>query len=71
MSFEQDIRSLFRQRDRDEMLWVFDLWSLDDVRKNAESILARLEDGSMPCDGSWPDEKITKVRDWIAAGLPN
>jgi hypothetical protein len=69
-SFEADIRPLFREGDRNEMLSVFDLWSLDDVRANAERILERLEAGDMPCDGSWPDDHVQRFSDWMSEGTP-
>jgi hypothetical protein len=46
----------------------FDLSSYDDVRTNAEAIYARLSNGSMPCDGAWPDEQVSRFRAWIDAG---
>ena len=49
---------------------VFDLWSYDDVARQSDAILARLRDGSMPCDGAWEDERIALFRDWLAAGKP-
>ena len=54
--FEQDIKPLFREDDRDAMDYIFDLWSYDDVSANADSILERLDDGSMPCDEPWPPD---------------
>ena len=68
--FAQDIKPLFREEDRESMEFVFDLWSYDDVRNEAENILERLEDGSMPCDGEWPPEQIDLFRRWIDAGKP-
>lgn len=70
VSFETDIRTLFRDDDVDAMSWAFDLGSYDDVRANAETIYERLADGSMPCDGPWPDERLQLFRDWIDAGTP-
>jgi hypothetical protein len=69
-SFERDIRPLFRELDKEEMDYIFDLWSYDDVRAHAENILDRLADGSMPCDGEWPEEQIDLFRRWIDAGMP-
>lgn len=69
-SFARDIRPLFRAGDRDSMVFAFDLWSYDDVRAHAENILQRLEDGTMPCDGEWPDEQIARFRRWFEAGMP-
>ncbi|HET8840220.1 MAG TPA: hypothetical protein VFN35_02080 [Ktedonobacteraceae bacterium] len=68
--FEQDIKPLFREDDRDAMSYIFDLWSYQDVSTNAENILERLSDGSMPCDGEWPEEQIETFRSWINAGMP-
>ena len=58
LSFEQDVKPLFRERDRSIMLNVakFDLWEREDVSEHSDAILARLEDGSMPCDQAWPDD---------------
>jgi hypothetical protein len=28
-----------------------------------------LQDGSMPCDGAWPEEKIEAFRLWIETGM--
>ena len=70
MRFEQDIKPLFRQFDREEMEWAFDLWSYEDVRQNAERILERLTEGEMPCDAPWPEEKVATFRSWVEAGAP-
>jgi len=68
LGFDKDIRPRFRESDRLEMDFVFDLWSHDDVTANAERILERLEDGTMPCDAPWPDERIQLFRAWIDGG---
>jgi hypothetical protein len=67
-SFARDIRPLFRDKDVAEMQFAFDLGSYQDVKDNAESIEARLSDGSMPCDGAWPEEHIARFRRWMAEG---
>jgi hypothetical protein len=69
LSFATDIKPLFKESDRRSMEWRFDLWSYDVVKENADLILGRLEDGSMPCDRSWPDADVAKVRAWIEGGL--
>ena len=69
-SFARDIRPLFREHDRDEMDFVFDLWDYHDVSTNAELILDRLADGTMPCDGEWPEEHLDLFRRWIEVGTP-
>jgi hypothetical protein len=66
--FESDIAPLFRPGDVRAMSFAFDLSSYDDVRANAEEIYARLADGSMPCDESWPLEQVQRFRAWIDSG---
>jgi Ferritin-like len=70
MNFDDDIKPLFRERDRDSMRFAFDLWSPDDVSTHADAILGRLEAGTMPCDGAWPAERVAVFRRWIDAGKP-
>ena len=70
ISFTRDIQPLFREEDRNAMDFAFDLWDYNDVRTHAENILERLADGTMPCDGEWPDEQIALFRRWIDAGMP-
>ena len=69
VSFATHIQPLFRERDRGSMKFAFDLWSYDDVKSNAEGILARLENGSMPCDGPWPAEQVDTFRRWVEGGM--
>jgi hypothetical protein len=69
-SFEIDIKNLFREGDRGAMRFAFDLWSHDDVSQYADAILDRLERGTMPCDGAWPEEKVNLFRRWIESGKP-
>ena len=68
LSFETDIRPLFREKDRNSMLRMFDLWSAEAVRQHRERIYSALARGSMPCDGGWPDESTTLLRRWIDEG---
>jgi hypothetical protein len=70
ISFEQHIRPLFRERDRQSMEWAFDLWSHADVAGNSGVILERLQDGTMPCDGAWSDEQIAVFQGWVDRGTP-
>ena len=69
LSFERDIRPLFRPTDVETMSFAFDLSSYDDVRDNAEAIYDRLADGSMPCDQEWPSRDVERFRRWIDDGL--
>jgi hypothetical protein len=68
ISFEQHIKPLFREKDRGSMISHFDLWSHDDVSAQSDAILARLQDGSMPCDGAWPPEQVARFEEWVAEG---
>jgi Ferritin-like len=68
VSFANDIQPLFREGDRKAMRFAFDLWSYDDVAGNADGILARLQEGSMPCDGAWPAERVDVFRRWVEGG---
>jgi len=68
VSFAQHIKPLFRASDRQSMSFAFDLWNVDDVRSNADAILERLQDGSMPCDDAWPQEQVEIFGRWIATG---
>jgi hypothetical protein len=70
VSFEQQIKPLFRERDRQSMKWAFDLWSRDDVAGNSDAILDRLRNGTMPCDGAWAEEQIALFQEWVEAGAP-
>ena len=70
MGFADEIKPLFRERDRGSMEFAFDLWSYDDVSANADAILGRLEDGTMPCDGAWSADRVDLFKRWIEAGKP-
>jgi hypothetical protein len=70
ISFEEHIKPLFRESDHESMEFAFDLWSRDDVAENSDAILERLRDGTMPCDGAWPDERIRVFETWVDAGMP-
>ena len=70
ISFEQHIKPLFRPMDRQSMKFVFDLWSHADASRHADAILHRLRQGSMPCDGPWPAEKVDAFERWVQAGKP-
>jgi hypothetical protein len=70
LSFERDIRPLFRESDRDAMSGVFDLWSYDDVNAHSAAILGAVETGAMPCDGRWDDARVSRFRTWVDEGKP-
>jgi hypothetical protein len=67
-SFERDIRPMFREKDHDSMAGHIDLWSYSDVKAHQDAILERLRNGTMPCDGPWPLERVAVFQRWIADG---
>jgi hypothetical protein len=69
VTFAQHIKPLFRRIDRESMSFVFDLWSYSDARTHAPEILKRLGNGTMPCDGAWPKERVDLFRRWIDSGM--
>jgi hypothetical protein len=70
LSFEQDIKPLFRSKDRDAMLATFDLFDYEDVVENADAIVGAVRSGQMPCDGAWSASEVEKLQQWIDAGTP-
>ena len=70
LSYARDIQPLFRESDRDSMVFAFDLWDYNDVCTYAQDIIERLTDGSMPCDGEWQEKQIIQFRHWVKAGMP-
>jgi CDGSH-type Zn-finger protein/truncated hemoglobin YjbI len=69
VGFDKHVKLLFRERDRKSMRFVFDLWEYDDVKANAPAILERLRDGTMPCDGAWPRDRVDAFERWVATGM--
>ncbi|HEY5400228.1 MAG TPA: hypothetical protein VIL16_33070 [Trebonia sp.] len=70
LSFERDIKPLFRTKDRDSMMQAFDLFDYDDVVENADAIVGSLRSGQMPCDGAWPAGQVDTLQQWIDQGTP-
>jgi truncated hemoglobin YjbI len=69
VSFEANIKPLFREHDRESMTWAFDLWSHDDVQAHAADILQQLSSGTMPCDGAWPADRVAVFKRWTESGF--
>jgi hypothetical protein len=68
-SFEADVKPLFRERDRRAMTFMFDLWAYEDVKANADAILAAVSAGEMPCDGAWSEEQVAAFKTWVDGGF--
>ena len=69
ISFETDIKPLFRYKDVNSMRGWFDLSNYDDVKANSAAIFNRIEEGSMPCDGPWEESKVNLFRAWMDGGM--
>lgn len=71
LSFAKDIRPLFRDDPDVSSMKDFglDLSSYSDVKAKAAEILAALEQGTMPCDGPWPVDQVTKFKSWMNEGM--
>ena len=67
--FAAHIKPLFREHDHRSMAFAFDLWSQADVQAHAADILERLRNGTMPCDGAWPPDKIEVFQRWTESGF--
>jgi Na+/melibiose symporter-like transporter len=59
----------FRKKDRDSMSFALDLWSYQDVKAAAGDILERVSNGSMPCGGAWPKERVDVFSRWTATQM--
>jgi hypothetical protein len=68
VSFAEDIRPLFREKDIQSMARHFDFTSFEDVSTVADRILGRLRAGSMPSDGEWPSEQVDLFERWMQTG---
>lgn len=71
LGFATDIRPLFRDSPDVESMkrMGLDLSSYEEVKAKAESIYSRLDDGSMPCDESWPEEQVSLFKRWMDEGM--
>jgi hypothetical protein len=74
VSYTSDIRPLFTELDRDHMSFMFDLWSYDDVKNNADDIYDAVSNKRMPpappkADGPWSQEKIDTFKEWVDGGF--
>jgi len=71
LSFANDIRPLFRDDPDVSAMkdYGLDLSSYADVKKSAPAIYGTLADGSMPCDGNWPADRIALFKRWMDEGM--
>jgi hypothetical protein len=74
LSYSKDIKPLFTQVDQAHMNFMFDLWSYDDVKKNANDIYDAISHKRMPPpppggDGPWSQDKINRFKAWMDDGM--
>jgi hypothetical protein len=70
LSFARDIRPMFRNVDVDTMQnYGLDLSSYAEVKNKAQAIYATLAQGTMPCDGAWPKDRVDTLKRWIDEGM--
>jgi truncated hemoglobin YjbI len=69
VSFAAHIKPLFRKKDRDSMSFALDLWSYEDVKAAAGDILERVSNGTMPCDGARPKERVDVFSRWTTTQM--
>ena len=73
VSFDKDIKPLISEADRDHMLFMFDLWSYNDVKDNADDIYDSVSNERMPPpppqgDGPWSKDKVDLFKQWMDGG---
>ena len=68
VSFQSQIKPMFREKDQQSMSSRFDLWSYDSVSDHADAIYAQVRSGTMPCDGAWPQSQVDLFERWIDGG---
>jgi hypothetical protein len=71
VSFETHIKPMFRELDQQSMQRAFNLWSHHDVGRHAHAVLARLQAGTMHCDGARPGTQVDLFRRWAETGKPS
>ncbi|MGB2890842.1 MAG: hypothetical protein WBC04_24385 [Candidatus Acidiferrales bacterium] len=71
LSFAKDIRPLFRDTPDVASMkkYGLDLSSFSDVKAQAQSIHTTLLEGTMPCDGAWPEDHIALFKRWMDEGM--
>ncbi|MBI3459539.1 hypothetical protein HY009_01200 [Candidatus Acetothermia bacterium] len=74
VTFDKDIKPLTTEADRKHMLFMFDLWSYQDVKRNADEIYDAVSKGRMPPPspqggGPWSKEKVDLFKRWMDGGF--
>jgi hypothetical protein len=70
LSFARDIRPMFRNSDVETMQnYGLDLSSYDEVKNKVQAIYTTLSEGTMPCDGAWPKDRVEALKRWMDEGM--
>jgi hypothetical protein len=70
-TYENPIKSFFRPKDVKSMKPMgIDLGTYEGVSGNADAIYERVAEGSMPCDGAWPADRVSTFKAWVDGGKP-
>jgi hypothetical protein len=46
-----------------------DLSSYAEVKNKVQAIYATLAEGTMPCDGAWPKDRVATLKRWMDEGM--
>lgn len=73
VSFENDIKPMMTGKDREHMLFMFDLHSYKDVKDNADDIYDSVSNERMPPrppqgEGPWSKDKVDLFKQWMDGG---
>lgn len=69
LSFERDIRPLFRAKDCNAMRRAFDVFEYDDVVRHADAI-ATSQKRKNALRRTWPASQVDTFQRWIDSGKP-
>lgn len=69
VGFAAAVKPLFTETDQKHMLFMFDLWSYDDVKLNANEIYDAVADGRMPPGEPWDPGKVAIFKAWMEGGF--
>ncbi len=75
LSYEKDIKPLFTATDQAHMGFMFDLWSYEEVKSNANDIYDATSNQRMPPsppqgEGPWSQDKVDLFKKWMDEGFP-
>jgi hypothetical protein len=61
---------MFRDVDIDtKQNYGLDLSSYAEMKNKVQSIYATLAEGTMPCDGAWPKDRVAILKRWMDEGM--